>query len=533
MRRLPAQPASKQQPHRRPPWLGRPTASGHTDPAGRIVDTKSKALPGHGLHQGHHGLDQRGRDRRFVLANVPERLTLHVEEQDHVRRDVPVAGEVASITVELNQSYVEEMVVVGRATEVARKNLANAVSTVKADDLSRSPAATVDAALQGKVAGANIQGNSGAPGGGMQIKLRGVSTINAQASPLYVVDGVIISDVAISNGINAVTKSNAGSNPAPVQDDQVNRIADLNPNDIANIEILKGASAAAIYGSRRQRRGDVTTKKAGTGSGPAPRRADAAGRDVPTPNGSAHVLQLHRGGQVWARRQGFWHCPTGDTCADDQRTAQTFDHQGELTAGGGPSTETYASLAGGLGDTAYFASAMVKSDKGIVTNTGYDKQSARLNIDHHFGEVLDLQLNTNVVHSLAKRGMFNNDNNNVSAFMVLSSTPNFIDLRQRADGSWPVNPFIGLVGTNPLQTVALMQNDEDVWRLITSGDALWKIWSTREQELKLAANIGVDRFQQKNLLLFPPELNFEPVDGCRGPPSPRPRRTSTSTWAST
>ncbi|HYV46456.1 MAG TPA: SusC/RagA family TonB-linked outer membrane protein [Myxococcaceae bacterium] len=489
---------------------------------GRIVDTKSKdPLPGATVSiKGTPASAMADENGNFVLNGVPDgKFTLHVEEQDHVRRDVPVDANVASITVELNQSYVEELVVVGRASEMARKNLANAVSTVKADDLSRSPSATVDAALQGKVAGANIQGNSGAPGGGMQIKLRGVSTINGANSPLYVVDGVIISDVAISNGINAVTKSNAGSNPAPVQDDQVNRIADLNPNDIANIEILKGASAAAIYGSKASNGVVIiTTKKAGIGGGGNEPRVELTQR-VGTYQLANRIPQrtftsFADAQSVWGdTAKAFWKCPAGQTtCADDQRTAGTFDHQGELSPGGGPSTETYASLAGGVADTSYFASALLKSDKGVVTNTGYDKQSARLNIDHHFGDALDVQLNSNVVHSLAARGMFNNDNNNVSAFMVLSSTPSFIDLRQRADGTWPVNPFIGLVGTNPLQTVALMHNDEDVWRLITSGDALWKIWSNREQELKLAANIGVDRFQQKNLLLFPPELNFEPVD---------------------
>jgi TonB-linked SusC/RagA family outer membrane protein len=496
---------------------------------GRIVDTKTKdALPGATVSiKGQAASTTADENGNFVLAGVPEgKLTLHVEEQDHVRRDVPVAGDVASITVELNQSYVEELVVVGRATEVARKNLANAVSTVKADDLSRSPSATVDAALQGKVAGANIQANSGAPGGGMQIKLRGVSTINAQASPLYVVDGVIISDVAISNGINAVTKSNAGSNPAPVQDDQVNRIADLNPNDIANIEILKGASAAAIYGSKASNGVVIiTTKRAGSGGSSTDPSIEFTQR-VGTYQLANRIPQrtftsFTDAQSVWGdTAKAFWKCPAGSPldpngdaiCADSARTAQTFDHQGELSPGGGPSTETYASMAGAVANTSYFASALIKSDKGVVTNTGYDKQSARLNIDHHFGDTLDIQLNSSVIHSLAERGMFNNDNNNVSAFMVLSSTPNFIDLRQRPDGSWPVNPFIGLVGTNPLQTVALMKNDEDVWRLLTSGDAQWKIWSNREQDLKLSANVGVDRFQQKNSLLFPPELNFEPVD---------------------
>jgi hypothetical protein len=95
---------------------------------------------------------------------------------------------------------------------------------------------------------------------------------------------------------------------------------------------------------------------------------------------------------------------------------------------------------------------------------------------------------------------------------VFSSTPSFINLLPDSNGVFPTNPFIGGNNTNPLQTASLMTNDEDVWRMLASGDALWKIWTSNEQELKLATNFGIDRFQQKNTLLFPPELFFEPAD---------------------
>src|SRR2546429_9153607 len=91
--------------------------------------------------------------------------------------------------------------------------------------------------------------NSGAPGGGGQINLRGVTTINAGVDPLIVVDGLVIANDAIASNMNAVTAAAAGGN-ASNQDNSVNRIADLTPNDIQSIEVLKGASAAAIYGSQ-------------------------------------------------------------------------------------------------------------------------------------------------------------------------------------------------------------------------------------------------------------------------------------------
>src|SRR5437667_398285 len=116
-----------------------------------------------------------------------------------------------------------------------------------------------------KIPGALIQANSGAPGGGIQVNLRGVSTINASVNPLWVIDGIVVSDDAIPNGANAVTAAQAGGNPRN-QDNPVNRIADLNPEDIERIEVLKGGSAAAIYGSKATNGVIIiTTKKGQTG----------------------------------------------------------------------------------------------------------------------------------------------------------------------------------------------------------------------------------------------------------------------------
>src|SRR4029078_11592097 len=129
-------------------------------------------------------------------------------------------------------------------------------------DLNRVSSATVDAAMQGKLAGANLQFNSGAPGGGARLRLRGISTINGQSSPLYVIDGVIVSNVAVPSGANAITGAAAGGN-ASNQDNPVNRIADITPNDIETVEVLKGASAAALYGSKAANGVVIITTKRG------------------------------------------------------------------------------------------------------------------------------------------------------------------------------------------------------------------------------------------------------------------------------
>ena len=132
----------------------------------------------------------------------------------------------------------------------------------------------------------------------------------------------------------------------------------------------------------------------------------------------------------------------------------------------------------------------------------------RLNLMRDVSDRWALTLSSNVVHSLARRGITNNDNSGTSYYAVIPFTPNFVDLRPGPNGVYPSNPFIGSTA-NPLQTAALMKNDEDVWRIIAAADSNYRLWGTNTQQLNFKVNGGLDRFQQVNSLLFPPELNFE------------------------
>jgi TonB-linked SusC/RagA family outer membrane protein len=440
-------------------------------------------------------------DGTFSLEIPKGPVTLLFSSQDHKPREITVGANRDTVTASLDATFVEEMVVVGRASELARKHTANSVASVKSEDLNSAPSSTVDQALQGKVAGVNIQSNSGAPGGGMQLRMRGVSTINGSNAPLYVVDGVIISDVAIASGVFEVTGSVSGSNPAATQDNQVNRIADLNPNDIESIEVLKGASAAAIYGSKATNGVVIITTKRGKSGAPQLSLTQRVGAyQLANKLGSRRIDDLAEATEVF-----------GAKAADYFQPGRIYDHEEQLASNRKLSYETLASVSGTSGDTRYYASAMVKDDEGIITNTGYEKQSFRLNLGQKFGSDIEVNTATTFIHSLGARGLTNNDNNNVSYHMVLPSTPNFVDLQASSDGTYPVNPFLPN-GSNPLQTAALMRNDEDVWRLMGAADATWNAYKSDTQNLKVKATLGVDRFQQKNELLFPNELHFEPVD---------------------
>ena len=438
----------------------------------------------------------------FSLGNVPDgNAVVSVRRIGHNFADLPLPAGQTVLTAALTRDplRLSDVVVTGQATAVDRRNLANAVATVSGEDVSRVSAQSVEQAMQGKVVGASIQANSGAPGGGMQMRLRGVTSINGSSEPLYVVDGVVVSNVAIPSNQNAVTRSTQGSNPSLTQDNQVNRIADINPNDIENIEVLKGASASAIYGSRASNGVVIITTRRGRAGD---RRVNATQRlgvsKISRTLGSRTFNSLADATAAW-----------GPAAANFYTQGVTFDHEEELAGHTPVSSESVVDVSGGDSDTRYFASGLWKQDGGIIDNTGYGKQSVRANLDQDFGRRLNLSLQTSATKSLAQRGLTNNDNASVSFWMVFPFTPSFVDLRQQPDGSFPANPF---VASNPLQTAALMKNDEKVLRSILAGRLTFTALERQGYNLKFFLNGGADQFSQENSLLFPPELQFEPID---------------------
>lgn len=459
-------------------------------------------------------------DGNFSIAVAPGEVALEVSMLGYQPATVTVPPDADNVNVALRMDVLnlDEVVVTGQATGVSRRNLANAVSSVSARELDRVPAASVEEALRGKVAGANIQSNSGAPGGGMQLQLRGVSTILGNHRPLYVVDGVIVSDQTIPSGVHAVTVSSSNPIRGGSQDNSANRISDLNPYDIESIEVLKGASAAAIYGSKANNGVIVIRTKRG--------RVGAPRFNVTQRFGFfqlANKLGLREFTSMEEAVEFF-----GPQAADHWEPGKFFDHE-ELLAGRTPlSYETAASVSGGTEDTRYYASGLVKHDGGIIDNTFYNKESIKLNIDQTLGDKVSFSLNTNAVHTLAGRGLTNNDNRSISYYMTLPSTPSFVDLRaicgdgsRHADvddcpngqGSYPRNPF---AASNILETASLVRNNEEVWRFVGSGNLTFDAISSGVHNLRLSATGGVDFFNQKNALFSPPETQYEPNDGLSG-----------------
>ncbi|RMH12569.1 MAG: SusC/RagA family TonB-linked outer membrane protein [Gemmatimonadetes bacterium] len=454
---------------------------------------------------------QTNNEGRFIITAPSGEVELRFENFGYRTQTVtvPASQSSVSVTMELDVLNIEGIVVTGQATTVARRNLANAVASVTTEQIEKAPpAASIENFMQGKIAGAYIEQNSGAPGGGIQVRLRGVSTINGELEPLYVIDGVVASNVSIANGLNVVSVSAGGSN-ASSQDDPVNRIADINPNDIERIEILKGASASALYGSRAANGVVLITTKRGRSGQRQIRFTQRFG---------TFDLNNKFGFRKWTRDEaidaGLVDATTaGQYFRADGQPINNFDLEELLAGRNALSWESDASISGGDADTRYFLSATWKDDAGIIDHTGFERQGIRLNLNQNFGDRFRLNTSTNLLRSKAERGLTNNDNSGTSYYMVFPFTPSFVDLRKQPDGTFPANPF---ERSNPLQTVELFQNDEIVWRLLTSVSAEYDLYQGERHGLQVLGTAGVDFFTQKNILFAPPELQFEPNDGLAG-----------------
>ncbi len=456
-------------------------------------------------------------DGSFALLVPSGDLTLLARRVGFKRASVQVGATQDNVTIALERDVLqlEEQVVTGVATAVSSVNAANSVAVVSSEELNRVPAQTVDNALQGKVAGAIITQNSGAVGGGTQIQVRGVSTINGSFSPLYVIDGVILDNSSIASGLTVITQAARQQNPS-TQDQRVNRAADLNPNDIESIQVLKGPSASSIYGSRGSNGVIVITTKRG--------RAGKTTFDVAQRFGTAAISNTI-GIRCFNNAQEYSDY-VGDTAVADIAANQAFfnennsgchDYQKELYGENPFNYQTVASLRGATqSGTNFFVSGLVQHDGGIELNDFYNKQSLRVNLGQQFGSRLNLRANTELIHSLTQRGVSGNDNTGISPYTTFSQTPSFYDLRRRPDGTFPRNPSSSVGNNNPFQVADQVKTPENVYRLLGSGTATYNLLVRSQQTLDFTLIGGIDAYADNAKIIAPATLYVEQVNPLPG-----------------
>lgn len=446
---------------------------------------------------------------KFKLT-VPPRASLVISSTGFLTQVISAGDGTADLRIRMTEdiTHLDEVIVTGLATTIKRRNLANAVSTISSRELDGvAPAQTFDGALEGKITGAYINANSGAPGGGISVKLRGVTSVYGTTQPLYVLDGVFVDNTATSAGLNAITSALVGGGPTSIQDNPSSRIADLRAEDIESIEILKGASAAAIYGSRAAAGVIIINTKKGKEG----RTKISISQDL----GFIKARKLLGVRQFTAARAASLSSDsaTGVALAQEFTAAQSagkiYDYEKEMYGNTGFARNTVLSISGGTAKTGVYFSAAQKDEGGIIKNTGYRNSSLRLNIDHKITDNIKIGISTNYINSSADRALTGNDNAGVSLGIALSSTPSFAQLHPDAQGNYPNNPF---AASNPLQTIALMKNNESVNRFITGINFEAMLQKSDVSSTKLVARGGLDFYNLQTTALFPAALQFQAVN---------------------
>ncbi|HSJ67985.1 MAG TPA: SusC/RagA family TonB-linked outer membrane protein [Anditalea sp.] len=433
-----------------------------------------------------------------ITISDNQAATLVVSSLGYVSQNLQVSPNVTQLNIRLAEdaTNLEEVVITGLASSIKRSNLANAVSSVSSRELTGTTTIqTTDGALYGKVAGATIRSNGGAPGGGLSIQLRGISSLSGASQPLIIVDGVYINNSFQRTG--RATVSGAG---LANQDDGANRLADLNPNDIESIEVLKGPSAAAIYGTRANAGVIIITTKRGSEG----RTKVSFSQDI----GFAEPLRL-LGVDDWSEDKINFFFPEARRPIELERFRQgvRIDYEDYFYNNRALLSNTRLTLNGGTDRTKFFISGNITSEDGTVRNTGFERYSLRANIDHKITDAIRLSVSSNYIKSNTQRGFTGNQNNSgASIGYSIAYVPNYFDLRPNDAGVYPVNPYFS---ENPVAVTDKAINSSDVNRFIQAFNLDIDLFKTSNSFLRATVGGGLDFLQNTTLVYLPESLQFQ------------------------
>lgn len=278
-----------------------------------------------------------------------------------------------NVTLLEDVSSLDEVVVIGYGTQV-RRDVTGSIASLDEDSFSAQANTNVDQMIQGKAAGVQVVQNSGEPGGGMSINIRGVGSINAGSSPLYVIDGLPIN--------NSPAISQTGNETAPTRSPR-NPISFLNPEDIASIDILKDASATAIYGSRGANGVVMITTKKGN--------SKDLRIDYSTHIGFNSVhnrLNLLSAEDYFAGINSLIDLGAGSEAERvDGIQGNGTDWQDVIFRSQAILQKHNVSFSWGNGNTSYLATLNNTKEEGLVKNTEFNRFTGRFNLNHRTDKV--------------------------------------------------------------------------------------------------------------------------------------------------
>jgi len=373
------------------------------------------------------------------------------------RQEIKVkTSNVINVALNSTSSNLNEVVVVGYS-KIKRKDVTGSISSISGKDLRETQPTTFDQALQGKVAGVVVQQVSGQPGGGVSIQIRGVSSFSGSNSPMFVIDGVIIPPVSDPGN---------GGNPLNA----------INPADIETIDVLKDASATAIYGSQATNGVIVITTKRGRIGAPTVSYDFYAGaqelpKELPVVNLQQLATFLNARAQVW----GFDARPE---FANPQYLGKGTDWQKELFRRAPMQSHT-VTVSGGDVRTQYLLSASYFDQQGIALGSDFTRSSVRLNLDNKTTNWLKVGTSLQLAH------VFENQNTTASGVInsALNLTPDIAV--QNPDGSYGgVTNTSGWVVPvpNPVAIAALVTNQKTNNQIF--GNAYAEIQITKDLSLR-------------------------------------------------
>ncbi|HMI49207.1 MAG TPA: TonB-dependent receptor [Gemmatimonadaceae bacterium] len=340
----------------------------------------------------------------------------------------------ADVALHVSAVNLSEVVVTGTGIATEKRKVGTNIATIDSALIGRANATTVDQAMQGKIPGAQITQNSGNPGGGgISVRLRGVNSFISGSDPLYIVDGVIV-----DNESGQLADLGIRSNPQ-------NRLADLNPDDIEHIEIIRGAAAAALYGSRANNGVvQIFTKKGTTGK---PR-----------------FTSTTRWGSSELRAQQPFNFYPFDV---NGLPINRFNYQDDIFHRAA-SWDQNVTIEGGNDQTRYFMSGNFGNEDGIMRSTSSRRTGARINLQQQLTPRLVANITSNYINTNNEIQAFG-EQNDYGIMGSLFFAPTSVDFRP-VNGVYPLPPALG---TNPLLAIDKIRNPQSIERFIGSTKLTW------------------------------------------------------------
>lgn len=434
---------------------------------GKVTDGKGSGIAGVSVvAKGTTAGTQTDADGNFTIS-VPQNVSrLTLSAVGYGEQEAAIAGNTVNVTLETSAANLNEVVVVGYGT-ARRKDVTGAVASVRSKDFNKGIITSPDQAIQGKAAGVLVINNSGQPGGASTIRIRGTSSIRSGNQPLFVVDGVQLpGGDARPGGGGAGIGASPGANPLNF----------INPNDIASMEILKDASATAIYGSRGANGVVLITTKRGQSGVPTVE----AGASVGISNIMKRLEVLDAAEYRSALKN--YNLTGGDFGGNVDaldailRTAVTQNYN--------------AAVAGGNENGRYRVSMSYLDQQGIVKESGFKKATAGLTSNYRLLNNKKLGLDFNILATQTNEQIapISNDAGFTGSLIGAALLWNPTHPLYKTDGSLFTDNQIGATTLNPLSVLAAHNDIARVNTILASISPSYKFTNNLEYRLLYSMN---------------------------------------------